>query len=559
MKNILLSLILFLLFASNCCSQSWVWEKTAGTGGGYGRSVTVDATGNAFVTGALYNPSITFGNTTLTNAGSSIVFVAKYDGTGHALWAKSAGGTDNNGGNSISADPNGNVYATGYYINTSITFDAVTLSNSGNADAFIVKYDGDGNVQWARSIGGSGVETGYCASVDAGGNIFIIGSFSSAVISIGSFTLNNSDPSGTTSDAFIAKYNSSGTLMWAQSVGGVNDDYGRGVSADAHGNVFITGYFNSPTVTISSTTIANDSVGTNDAFIIKCASNGNVLWAKTIVGGGNDAGASVSVDAGGNAFVTGGFSSSSITLGTNTLVNASAGTDDIFVAKYGVNGNVLWAKRAGDIGDDYGISLSSDLNGSVFVTGGFSIYTPSITFDATTLTPANYSGCVAGPCDPMFIVQYDANGNVLCGSALQSGSDDRNAVCAGASGNAYLTGDFDANYFILGADTFHTTIGDEFFIAKYSGAGGLGVNEVHAANFVTIYPNPSTGIFGITIRNVRAETKICVRDVLGNCVLDKGSVKNENQEIDLSKEAPGIYFVEVIAGNTRNVKKILVK
>src|SRR5690606_8330373 len=114
--------------------------------GGYG--ISTDANGNVLVTGFFGSPSITFGSTTLTNAsstGKDELFIVKYDPNGNVLWAKSAGGINGDWGNSISTDANGNVLLTGYFSSSSITFGSTTLTNAGSYDIFIAKYDSSGN------------------------------------------------------------------------------------------------------------------------------------------------------------------------------------------------------------------------------------------------------------------------------------------------------------------------------------------------------------------------------------------------------------------------------
>src|ERR1035437_8289200 len=106
--------------------------------------------------------------------------------------------------------------------------------------------------------------------------------------------------------------------LWAKRAGGADFDLCRSISADVGGNVFVTGYFNSPAIAFGSTTLTN--FGNTNAFIAKYGANGNALWAKGTGGTGVETGRSVSTDTGGNVFVTGGFTSS-ITLGSTTLIN----------------------------------------------------------------------------------------------------------------------------------------------------------------------------------------------------------------------------------------------
>ncbi|MBI3501256.1 MAG: T9SS type A sorting domain-containing protein, partial [Bacteroidetes bacterium] len=91
------------------------------------------------VTGYFLSPAITFGTTTLTNAGNYDIFIVKYDASGTVLWATSAGGTNSDVGRSIATDANGNVLVTGYFLSPTLTFGTTTLTNAGGWDMFIVK------------------------------------------------------------------------------------------------------------------------------------------------------------------------------------------------------------------------------------------------------------------------------------------------------------------------------------------------------------------------------------------------------------------------------------
>jgi hypothetical protein len=141
-----------------------VWAKNAGgRSNGWGIATTHDSEGseNVFVTGAFNSSSITFGTTTLTNSGSSDIFIVKYDASSNVLWAKSAGGTGGDIAWSIAADGSGNVYVTGTFNSPSITFGTITLSNTNNCgDMFIAKYDPNGNVLWAKCVQGTSKPTG---------------------------------------------------------------------------------------------------------------------------------------------------------------------------------------------------------------------------------------------------------------------------------------------------------------------------------------------------------------------------------------------------------------
>jgi hypothetical protein len=560
-------IIFYLFLILPCTAQNWLWSKSAiGSRTDEGISVSADASGNVFFTGYFYSPTITFGSITLINADTSTtddgfddVFVAKYDANGNVLWAKCAGGINYDEGYSVSADANGNAFVAGYFYSTAITFGTTTLINADTAgitqDVFIAKYDANGNVLWAKRAGGINYDEGYSVSADANGNVYLTGYFYSPTITFGNTTLTNADTSGNSDDLFIVKYDLNGNILWAKRAGGLKNDEGYSLSADANGNVLLTGYFSSPTISFGNTTLTNaDPSGiTDDIFIAKYDSSGNVLWAKSVGGTNYDYGYSVSADASGNAFITGAFESSSITFGSTTLTNAASEFTNVFIAKYDSNGNFLWAKSAGGTQQDAGYSISADANGNAFVTGSF--YSSQIIFGSDTLTPP------AGSADPMFIVKYDANGNVLCASALSSGGDDQNGVSADAFGNAYIGGDFEANPFIVGTDTLSLIGGENVFVAKYKCNNTNTVNELIGRENVEVYPNPTNGVFRIQMDNGKLSIEnyqLSIYNVLGECI-NQQIIKSPNQQIDLSFVPNGIYFLQLLNSDGIISKKIMVE
>ena len=117
-----------------------LWAKNAGgTSWDVANSITVDASCNTYMTAYLVSPTLTFGATTLTNAGYSDIFLTKYDAIGNVLWAKSAGGTAWDKTNSVALNTSGNVYMTGVFISPTLTFGSTTLTNVGGDDIFLAK------------------------------------------------------------------------------------------------------------------------------------------------------------------------------------------------------------------------------------------------------------------------------------------------------------------------------------------------------------------------------------------------------------------------------------
>ncbi|MCX6258124.1 MAG: SBBP repeat-containing protein [Bacteroidia bacterium] len=321
---------------------------------------------------------------------------------------------------------------------------------------------------WAKSAGGTKSDFANSVSVDALGYKYIAGSFNSPTITFGSFTLVNADNTGYSDDIFLVKYDVSGNVIWAKNTNGLNAGEANSVAVDASGNIYLTGSFSSPDITFGSTVLTNSGNGSPDIFLAKYNSNGNVLWAKSAGGSGDDISYSVAVDSSGNAYVAGVFSSSSIIFGSDTLTNENNSDDDIFLTKYDFAGNVLWAKSFGGSSMDQTTSVAVDVSGNIYVAGGFTSST--ISFGPDTLTNAGYYD--------IFLAKFDANGIVLWAkSAGGTDGDFAGSVEADTSGNIYIYGEFYSKTIIFGSDTLtnidSTCITTDIFLTKYDPYGNV--------------------------------------------------------------------------------------
>jgi hypothetical protein len=378
---ICITILYFALFSFHTYAQIpiWAWaESGAGSSDDYVNSVAADSGGNVYVTGKFLSPTITFGSFVLTNVNAPYyydLFLVKYDNNGNVIWARSAGGSDDEEAFSVTVDANGNVYLSGYSRSSTVTFDTLTLINSGYWNAFLVKYDNNGNALWVKSAPESGLNWRISVTTDVNGNIFIAGSYDAPTITFGTFTLTNAG----NVDMFLVKYNNNGNVLWAKSMGGISNDWAQTLACDDSGNILVSGYFRSSVINFDSFILNN--AGVEDIFLVKYDNNGNVLWAKSAGGIKSDRVESVIADSAGNIIVGGYFYSPAITFGTATLTNA--GNCKVFLAKYDNNGNVLWAKsEGGDFNGETG-SLASDNSGNIFMVGYFGNNT--IIFDAYTL------------------------------------------------------------------------------------------------------------------------------------------------------------------------------
>lgn len=370
-------------------SGNIIWAK--GLGGSdydYVKSVATDPSGNILITGYFNSPTITFGTITLTNADntgtSRDVFIVKYDPLGNVVWAKSAGGSLNDYGYSVDVDVMGNITVVGGFYSNTITFGTFLLTNAGNAEAFIVKYDSVGNTIWAMSAGGSVADVAYGVTTDATGNSIVTGYFNSSLIIFGSTTLNNTAGTTGTSDYFVVKIDPLGNVLWAKNANGAANESGQSVSVDSNGNIFVLGNYDGLSMSIGTTTITNS--GGNDFFIAKYNPFGSLIWLKGNGGVSNDYGQTITNDNNGNAVLAGYFQSPSILIGSTTHTNT--GNSDVFAIKYDSTGNVIWSESWGGSLNDEGYGISTDASGNIVLTGSFTSST--INFGSNNLT--NTSG-----------------------------------------------------------------------------------------------------------------------------------------------------------------------
>jgi formylglycine-generating enzyme required for sulfatase activity len=291
-----------------------VMPNPPGTIGG----IAADRFGNVYVTG--YGGS--FG------AGGS--FLTKYNPAGDLVWTRELAGADDVRADGVSADTAGNVYISG------TTDGSLGGPNAGLNDAFLSKYDLEGNLQWVRQLGTTAYEFAEDVAADALGNVFISGSTQGSLAApIGPVT--------NVYDAFVAKYDAAGNLQWAHQFNKNAAEYTEGLAVDDLGNVYIAGRTSTP--------------GTNfHAFINKYDGSGTLEWTRQLGTGPPTTNAwGLAADSLGNVYMVG-----------NSGAREFAGA---FVAKYDTTGNLHWTHQLASDSNDYAYSIASDGAGNLYIGG----------------------------------------------------------------------------------------------------------------------------------------------------------------------------------------------
>ena len=414
--------VLIGLVAGSCGSRTvqaaevqWV-SFLQGSSSDYGQAIRADAAGNVFVAG--YTSSSDFPTRSAydrTYGGSTDAFLAMFSPAGAILWSTFLGGTGSDYAYGLAIDSASNAIVVGQTSSTSSSFPTTPglLPKSGGTDGFVAKYTINGQLVWVTCLGG--ISTDSCAAVtlDPAGNILVAGRSSSPDFpKVGT-------PSTLTGgyDAFIAKLDMSGHLVWSKLIGGSSDETLYGLACDADGNVIIGGQTKSsnfPVLNAAKPAISGDS----DAFLAKFSAGGTLQWATYLGGSSDDCGKRVAIAPDG-----------AIVAGSETYL--SSGDVQISLTRLSPSGQILTTHTFGGSNYDYLYGLAVDAAGDVVVAG----YTISSSFPV----PGGFQTTLYGY--DGFVARLNTDGTVAWGSYLGgSYSDFLYDSALDSAGNLLATG-----------------------------------------------------------------------------------------------------------------------
>jgi len=276
-----------------------------------GDRLAIDSDGNSYAVG----------DTESTGAGAQDILFIKYDPNGTVLWQRTLGGSTQDFGYGAAVDSLGNPYLLA----------RTNSTGAGDYDFLLAKYNSSGNIQWQRTLGGSGREYAIDLAIDSSDNLYALG----YTESIGAGR----------ADFLVAKYDSDGSLIWQRIIGGTEFDIPEGIGIDSSDNVYLAG------------ATGSSGQGSNDIFLVKYNSSGTVQWQRTLGLSGNENALDVSVDSLGNPVVVG------------QTFSIGAGGRDTFIAKYNSSGTVQWQRVLGGTGTEYAFSVDTDSSNNIYILG----------------------------------------------------------------------------------------------------------------------------------------------------------------------------------------------
>lgn len=550
MKYLKIINIISLLCSTNfLIAQSWQWSNHIGSSQwDFSGNVAVDAIGNSYWAG-IFQGGYCYSNIDTLGPiiGNSDFIISKFDPSGNKLWWTQLGGNNtitncSDGVASMVCDIDGNLYLTGS-ICGSATFGSTFLTSLGQEDCFIAKFDGLGNCIWAKNVGGVKSDFGSGITLDNDGNLFLCGT-NNETATFDTFTI---PPGG-----FIAKYDTSGTCLWAKNKMSYVATQFMGNFCTAapqsvkykNGLISISGYISNDTINIDTTTIYTLIPNSNHGYIAQFDTSGNSKWVNIFSGPtAYFPGYEHGVDDDGNNYVTGTFGGQGY-FQTDTL----QGSLGAFLVKFNENGIEQWVQEVATSGESYGNMTSSDGYGNIYLTGKFS---GGATFGSFNLTASS-------PND-MFVARYNSSGDCLGVRAF--GQAEGYGVTQDANGNAYVCGNFD-NTITIGNNTY-TSYGDkDIFIAKLDEIVGIS-EERSSSNQLFIYANPNAGKCNITVPDEFVNEKnltLSIFDNSGKLIQQKTLQMNDGKiKLNLEAEAKGVYNVNLSNGKKVYVGKMVME
>lgn len=334
----------------------------------YGNDVAVDAEGNTYMAGTIYNGSLYPG----AGRGRYDAYLLKRNRVGQQMWVRQIGTSLDEWGYSVALDAAGNVYLGG------TSNGSLYAPLAGVTDSFLAKFDNQGAFVWGRQFGTAlptpASTITYDIAASPAGDVYLTG-----------FTTGNLAGASGKNDIILVKYDTAGNRLWTLQKGTNQHDHARSVAVAANGDVIV------------GADSGGRMFGYNpslyfypyDIVVMRFSPAGDLVWGMQTGSTVKDEGQAVALDSAGNVIIA---------AATNgTLGGPMLGTYDVALLKYDSAGTLLWTRKFGTSAVDWGYGVATDANGDIYVTGQTS---GSLT--GTKTTPAGF-----------YITKYDRNGNFV--------------------------------------------------------------------------------------------------------------------------------------------------
>jgi hypothetical protein len=550
--HILVKNLLFFLIGFNqivfCCGQtSPSWE---GSIGGpvteNAEAIAVDKDGYVYISGDFMDTADLDpgpGVMLLAAVGYKNMFIEKLDNSGNLMWMKQITVSHLGQINDLALDAHGNIFIVGYFDGTA-DFDpgpaALTLHCTDH-NTFICKYDPAGNLIWAKQMEGD-FSLGTGIAVGSSGSVYISGYFtghSDADPNTGIHQLNAVGHS----DIFLCKLDGAGNFVWAERFGGINYDWGWGITLDNQENVISNGEYWGTIDFDAGPGTHNLTASGFDNYILKTDSAGNFIWAVPVGGQG------VATDANGNLYTTGFFDGTvDFDPGPGVYNMTAFAFYDLCVFKLDPNGNLVWAKQSQGANTG-GTSIAVDYLGNSYIIGHF--------MSTTEIDPGSNVCVLTSEGDfDICLLTLDYAGNFVCGQSFGGTRADYGYdIAVDNKKNMYCTGTYQDSCSF--SNNLISNGHYDIFIVKTSCDLLTDIPSKVQENSFKIFPNPSQGQFHLSLPEDLKNGTVYIYNILGQKIYSAVNI-NQETEIDLKNSSKGIYVIEVTSGNNRIQRKLVI-
>ncbi len=566
MKKIILSLSLI------CATQSLIaqmpnhhWTRNADGGtSAIGKCMAVDAAGNVYTAGVFgstsdFDNSPAVGN--LTSNGANDIFLVKTSAQGNFLWAKNFGGSGEDIPSEIVLDQAGNAYITGTFVGTAdFNPDAgvTNLTSAGMEDVFVIKVNPSGQLDWAKSVGGTDSDEGNAIDIDDfDGSVFVFGTFRTTVDFDPGAGIQNGTSNGS-SDIFMLKLSAAGNYVTSKTVGSISADRGRDIVVDASsGDQFMTGMFGGDTDFNPGVPVV-ELTGANDIFVLKLDSSNDFVFAKKMGGIAVDEGRSIDIDDNGFIYVHGSFiSTCNFDPNGGTMNVTSNGSDDVFVVQLAPDGSLNWVKTVGSIGTEDFMDMDVTNSGGIYITGEMANNmdaNPDLAI-TTTLTKLG--------AEDVYIIALNSNGTfnwaTSYGTADVAAYTRGYGIYADESSNVYITGSFTGTVDFNASPSMNNitaVAGSDSWYQKL-GSGENSLNDHQLLSHLSVSPNPSTGVFNLNSDIQLENAEMTITNLRGEVIQTTTNFNSQDFKLNLENTASGVYLISVVSDTFQEVIKVV--
>ena len=354
--------------------------------------------------GSFYVSGVTFGPLDgQTASGDADAFITKFNPDGTKQWTRLLGTGAFDMANALKAGSDGSIYVSGYTFNNYYVDGQKT--SSGDADAFITKFSANGTKEWTQLLGTSSWDEANAMTVGADGAVYVSG-YNYA------YAAGNGQSLSGSFDAFITKFNSNGSQAWTKAIGSNSDDVANAMTTGKDGSIYVSG--------ITGGSMYGHTHGVDfDAFITQFNPDGTKGWTRALSTSADDFATAMTTGADGAIYV-GGYTYGSLDGQTN-----SSGMD-AFISKFNPDGTKYWTKLLGGSGVNQARALTTGADGEIYVSG----YA-----NGSLGGQANSGG------SDFFVTKYSPDGTQAWTQLLGTSSDDiGQALTTGADGSIYVAG-----------------------------------------------------------------------------------------------------------------------